>query len=106
MFYAVDIFINESFLKPLHKNAKLDKSFIQSIPSANVSPDISTFKDHRTQQQGAQQVVENTGKLGTCKTSIFHTNKRINGNVCLLFERLIREQLLTTQWIVIIWQQM
>ena len=105
MFYAVDIFINESFLKPLHKNAKLDKSFIQSIPSANVSPDIRTFKDHRTQQQVAQQV-ENTGKLSTCQTCIFHTNKRIIGKVCLLFERLTREQLLTTQWSVIIWPQM
>ena len=75
--YAVDIFINESFLKPLHKNAKLNKIFIQSIPSANKSPDISTFKDHRTQQQVAQEVVENTGKLSTCKTCIFHTNKRM-----------------------------
>ena len=106
MFYAFDIFIDESFLKPLHKNAKLDKSFIQSIPSANKSPDISTFKDHRTQQRVAQQVVENTGKLSTCKTCIFHTNKRIIGKVFLLFKRLTREQLPTTQWSVIIWPQM
>ena len=47
MLYAKDIFTNESFLEPLQENAKLDKSFIQSTPSANVSPDIRTFKDHK-----------------------------------------------------------
>lgn len=59
MFYAIDIFTYESFFKPLQENAKLDKSFIQSIASAGVSPDISTLKDHKTRQQVAQEVVEN-----------------------------------------------
>ena len=64
MFYAIDIFTNESFLRPLQENAKLDKSLIQNnLPSANVSPDIHTLQDHKTQQQVAQKVVENTGKL-------------------------------------------
>ena len=64
MFYAIDTFTNESFLRPLQENAKLDKSLIQNnIPSANVSPDIHTLQDHKTQQQIAQKVVENTGKL-------------------------------------------
>ena len=64
MFYAIGTFTNESFLRPLQENAKLDKSLIQNnIPSANVSPDIHTLQDHKTQQQVAQKVVENTGKL-------------------------------------------
>lgn len=44
MFYDIDIFTYESFLKPLQENGKLDKSFIQSIASAGVSPDISTLR--------------------------------------------------------------
>ena len=42
MFYAIDIFTKESSLKQLQENAKLDRSFIQSIPSA---------KDHKTQER-------------------------------------------------------
>ena len=64
MFYAIYTFTNESFLRPLQENAKLDKSLIRNkIISANVSPDIHTLQDHKTQQQVAQNVVENTGKL-------------------------------------------
>ena len=64
MFYAIDTFTNESFLRPFQENAKLDKSLIRNnIPSANVSPDIFTLKDYKSQQQVAQKVVENTGKL-------------------------------------------
>ena len=64
IFYTLDTFGNESFLRPLQEIANLDESLIRNnIPSANVSPDIHTLKDHKTQQQVAQKVVENTGKL-------------------------------------------
>ena len=64
MFYAIDTFSNESFLRPVQENAKSDKSMIQNnMPSANVSPDIHILKDHKTKQHVAQKVVENTGKL-------------------------------------------
>ena len=105
MFYAIDIFTYESFLKPLQENAKLDKSFIQSVANAGVSPDISTFKDHKTRQQVAQEVVDNTWKLDTCKTCIFHTNKKNNWKG--LFAGLeIDQSTITDNGSVIIWPQM
>ena len=56
------------------------KSFIQNKPSRKVSPD-------RQVEQTTQELVENTGKL-TFKSSCFRE-----------FQRLTREQLLTTSGI-------
>lgn len=66
-----------------------------------MSPDINTLKDHKTQQveQIAQELVKNTGKL-TFKNSCFpykqKKKKKKIKKFCLLFERLTREQLMTT----------
>ena len=93
----------DTLLKPFSKEMQ---NRIKNKPSANVSPDINSLKDHKTQQQIAQELVENTRKL-TCKTSYFFYKEKDNcKGLIVVWEIDQTTFIITDDWSRIIWPQM